>query len=93
MICSPARRTRMRDEWGVTYWSYDVLGRPTRRHDPRGTVVAYAYGQGGRRTELTVEGQGTVYYQYDELGRMSSVLDGKTGLATTYEYDPAGRLP
>jgi len=23
---------------------------------------------------------------------MSSVLDGKTGLATYYEYDPAGRL-
>ncbi len=86
------RRTRMRDEWGVTYWSYDAMGRPTRRHDPRGTVVAYAYGEGGQRTELTVEGQGTVYYEYDELGRMSSVLDGKTGLATTYEYDPAGRL-
>ncbi len=68
------------------------MGRPTRRHDPRGTVVAYAYGESGQRAELTVEGQGTVYYQYDELGRMSSVLDGKTGLATTYEYDPAGRL-
>ena len=53
-------RKLMRDEWGATYWSYDLLGRPTRRQDPRGTVVTYAYGPRGERTELTVDGQGTV---------------------------------
>jgi YD repeat-containing protein len=82
----------MQDEWGATYWDYDVLGRPTGRHDPRGTVVTYAYGPGGHRTELTVEGQGTVYYEYGPTGNMDWLLDGKTGLFTYYEYDPAGRV-
>jgi RHS repeat-associated protein len=82
----------MQGEWGATYWSYDPLGRPTRRHDPRGTVVTYAYGAGGHRTELTVEGQGSVYYQYGPTGDMDRLLDGKTGLFAYYEYDPAGRV-
>jgi RHS repeat-associated protein len=82
-------RTRMQDEWGATYWDYDALGRPTRRHDPRGTVVTYAYGPGGQRTQLGVEGQGTVYYEYGPAGNMDWLLDGKTGLFTYYDYDPA----
>ena len=69
-------RTLMQDEWGATYWDYDPLGRPTRRHDPRGTVVTYAYGAGGHRTELAVEGQGTAYYTYNEVGSMTNVLVG-----------------
>jgi RHS repeat-associated protein len=85
-------RTRMQDEWGATYWDYDALGRPTRRHDPRGTVVTYAYGEGGHRTELTVEGQGTVYYEYGPTGNMDWLLDGKSELFTHYDYDPADRV-
>ena len=77
---------------GATYRTYDALGRPLSRHDPRGTVVYYAYGDGGRRTELTVLGQGTVYYGYNEVGSMISVLDGKTDSATYYDYDPARRV-
>jgi RHS repeat-associated protein len=84
-------RTVMQDEWGAAYWTYDVLGRPTSRQDPRGTTVYYAYGDRGERTELTVQGQGTVYYEYGPTGVMSYVLDGKTGLFTYYEYDPASR--
>jgi RHS repeat-associated protein len=82
----------MLDEWGATYWTYDTLGRPVSRHDPRDTVVYYGYDERGQRTELTVHGQGTVYYRYNEVGRMTSVLDGKTDMETTYEYDPAGRV-
>jgi hypothetical protein len=29
--------------WGASYWSYDLLGRPISRSDPRGTVVYYGY--------------------------------------------------
>jgi len=85
-------RTLMQDEWGATYWTYNVLGRPTSRQDPRGTTVYYAYGDRGERTELTVQGQGTVYYEYGPTGLMDYVLDGKTGLRTYYEYDPASRV-
>jgi hypothetical protein len=40
---------------------------------------------------LTVLGQGTVYYMYNEVGRMVSVLDGKTEMETTCEFDPTVR--
>jgi len=82
----------MQDEWGATYWAYDLLRRPLCRQDPRGTTVYYAYGARGERTELTVQGQGTVYYSYGPAGNMDYVLDGKKGLYTYYEYDPAGRI-
>jgi YD repeat-containing protein len=36
--------------------------------------------------------QGAVCYRYNEVGRMVSVLDGKTDMETTYEYDPTGRV-
>jgi YD repeat-containing protein len=85
-------RTAMLDEWGATYWSYDALGRPLSRQDARGTTVYYAYGPGGERTELTVLGQGTVYYEHDPVGNMSLVLDGKTDSATYYEYDGSRRV-
>ena len=39
-----------------------------------------------------MQGQGTVYYEYGPTGLMSYVLDGKTGKATYYEYDPASRV-
>jgi len=54
--------------------------------------VYYAYGDKGERTELRLHGQGTVYYDYGPTGLMNYVLDGKTGKATYYEYDPAGRV-
>ena len=46
----------MLDEWGATYWSYDALGRPVRRHDPRGTVVEFAYGTPGETPGATHNG-------------------------------------
>jgi len=82
----------MQDEWGATYWTYDAMGRPTVRHDPRGTITYYAYGDRGNRTQLAVYGQGTVYYRYDAAGRMVHVHDGKTGAWTYYEYEPAGKV-
>jgi YD repeat-containing protein len=82
----------MQDEWAATYWTYDALGRPLSRHDPRGTAVYYGYDSRSQRTELTIDGQGTVYYRYNEVGRMTSVLDGKTDMETTYDYDPSGRV-
>jgi RHS repeat-associated protein len=80
------------DEWGATYWSYDAVGRPVGRQDPRGTAVYYAYGPSGQRTQLTVVGQGTVYYEYGPTGQMDLVVDGKSALATYYDYDPVGRV-
>jgi hypothetical protein len=61
----------MLDEWGATYWTYDVLAGPTSRQKPQGTTVYYAYGDRGERTELTVQGHGTVYYEYGPTGLMS----------------------
>ena len=57
----------MLDEWGATCWTYDLLGRPTSRHDPRDTIVYSGYDARGQRTEMTVYGQGTVYYSYRYL--------------------------
>ena len=82
----------MLDEWGATYWSYDALGRPISRHDPRGTIVYCGYDASGSRTELGVLGQGTVYYSYDPVGRMQWLHDEKTDTRTYYQYDAAGRV-
>jgi YD repeat-containing protein len=86
------RRTLMQDEWGATYWTYDALGRPISRQDPRGTTVYYGYDPSGNRTELSVCGQGTVYYGYNEVGRMTSVLDGKTGCRLCRHRRPVENL-
>ncbi len=85
-------RTLMLDEWGATYRTYHAMRRPISRHDARGTVVYYAYGDGGERAELTVLGHGTVYYKYNAVANMEHVLDGKTDKATYYQYDGAGKV-
>jgi YD repeat-containing protein len=33
-------RTLMQDEWGATYWSYDVLGRPKEEEEAESTNTA-----------------------------------------------------
>ena len=86
----PGRRSGWREE--ATCDEHDTPGRPIRRQDPRGTTVYFAYGERSERIQMTVLGQGTIYYEYGPALRMELVLDGKTGRATYYEYDGAGKV-
>lgn len=61
-------------------------------------MVEYTYDDLGRVTkEEYFENESetasrTVTYEYNETGNLSKMTDSKTGMTTTYSYDPLGRL-
>jgi YD repeat-containing protein len=63
-----------------------------------GDVVEYTYDELGRVTREDYRENGstaisrTVAYTYSEAGNLSKMTDSKTGMTTTYSYDPLGRL-
>ncbi|MTE21495.1 type IV secretion protein Rhs [Streptomyces sp. TRM43335] len=70
-------------------FSYDALGRRTRRVTPSGAVSTYAYDAAGHRTTLTTGGH-TVDFAHDATGRETQRRIGDVTLAQV--WDPAGRL-
>ncbi len=82
-------------------WTYDVKGRLTNNKTPVGlTEYSYAYyldtnANPNLRGRLSILSDGlgmrTVINAYDGAGRILQSTD-PNGLATTYQYDPRGRL-
>ncbi|WP_031511026.1 putative T7SS-secreted protein, partial [Streptomyces megasporus] len=70
-------------------FSYDVLGRRTRRVTPTGAATTYAYDAAGNRTTLTTCGR-TLDFTHDAAGRETTRRIGEVTLAQV--WDPAGRL-
>ncbi len=85
------RMACMTDEWGSTYWDYDVLGRPIRRQDPRAMTVYFAYGADGLRSSVHQAGGHATYFGYDSVGALAWVSDAQTASLTYYDCDGAGK--
>lgn len=94
-----------RDDSGRVTGIVDPAGRETRleydfeeggkagtitRHLPDGAGVRYRYNRFGRRIQMA-DGQGSVDYQYDELGRLTAAIR-EDGPAVALTYDTAGRV-
>lgn len=85
-------RTNMVDASGVTSYRYDNRNRLVEKATPQGTLF-YAYDANGSVTNIrssNVNGV-SLSYGYDELNRLSEVVDPHTG-RTSYTYDNVGNL-
>jgi len=78
----------------VTHGEYDDAGRKTAEVDPLGNRTEYAYdAQGQVLCEASPEG--TIYYQYDPLGRKTRTFTGSPSQVDNdwqYTYETLGRL-
>jgi len=85
-------RVRGEQRWA---WTHDERGRLTRYDAPEGpTTFRYAAGQGPRSQEptaITLPGDLTVRFRYDEAGRRTAATHPAFGTFTT-TYDGAGRV-
>ncbi|GAA2449696.1 putative T7SS-secreted protein [Streptomyces macrosporus] len=70
-------------------FSYDALGRRTRRVTPTGAVSSFTYDAAGNRTTLTTCGR-TLDFTHDAAGRETTRRVGEVSLSQL--WDPAGRL-
>ncbi|MBB5117434.1 DUF6531 domain-containing protein [Streptomyces eurocidicus] len=71
-------------------FTYDALGRRTRRVTPSGLASEWAYDAAGRPTELRADA-GTLTFAYDAAGRETERRLGD-GIALTQDWDATGRL-
>jgi len=73
--------------YGVTYYNYDALSRPTLVTDPDGSTVSTAYN--GSCTTVTDEAGKNRESCVDGLGRLTEVVENPGGLdyTTNYTYD------
>jgi YD repeat-containing protein len=62
---------------GTITRTYDGLNRLTSETTPQGSV-SYTYDAAGRRTSMTVFGQPTVNYSYDNANRLLQITQGSS---------------
>ncbi len=86
------KRASMSDASGTTTYTYDPLDRLVSKATPEGTL-AYTYDGAGNLTSMTSSNAhgASVTYNYDNLNRLSTVVDQRlSGSNTTsYTYDSA----
>lgn len=80
----------IKDWQGTTSIETDSWGRTTKVHYPDGKDVSYTYGKGGRKSSLTYTNGETVYYEYDNLLRLTSLIENDKKVQ--YHYDEYGRI-
>ncbi len=88
--------SKMTDSTGTTSYTYDSLDRLITKSTPAGTLN-YTYDAVGNVAGMTSTGANavSVSYTYDELNRLSTVVDNNLPAGqntTTYTYDPASNL-
>ena len=81
------------DASGTTTYTYGALGRLMSKATPEGTLN-YTYDAAGRVTSIASSNPNgaSVSYTYDDLNRLSTVVDNRLGATTTYTYDVASNL-
>ncbi|MGO9316973.1 MAG: RHS repeat-associated core domain-containing protein [Terracidiphilus sp.] len=89
------KRATMSDGSGNTTYSYDPLDRLTTKAAPAG-VLSYSYDGASNLASISsnhVNGI-LVQFAYDELNRLTSVVDNRLqgNQTTTYTYDPASNV-
>jgi RHS repeat-associated protein len=78
---------------GTTKFQYDSADRLIRVTYPNNMYLKFTYDPAtGQRTQMVDQTGFTVNYQYDAVGRLSGLTDGKGNLIVNYTYDAAGRL-
>jgi RHS repeat-associated protein len=89
------KRASMTDGGGTTSYAYDALDRLISKATPEGTLT-YTYDAAGHVASLESSNTNgaSVSYTYDDLNRLSTVVDNRlTGnQTTTYSYDSASNL-
>jgi len=88
------RRQTMTDASGTTFYTYDARNRLLSRATPQGTLTYTYDGAGNVKSVRSSNADGvTINYVYDELNRLSNVVDNRLASgATAYTYDPNGNL-
>ncbi|MFF8945394.1 DUF6531 domain-containing protein [Streptomyces sp. NPDC014864] len=71
-------------------WTYDALGRRTRRTTPSGVSSTWRYDAGGRAVELLASGR-SIDFERDGAGR-EVARHFTDGITFTHAFDAAGRL-
>lgn len=89
--------SRTLDQWGASYFVYDVLNRISRRVDPAAHSMYYAYDAVSDLIRLKYPDAGAVaYYGYDDGNRMSrancKTADTSTDTTCYYVYDTFGNI-
>jgi RHS repeat-associated protein len=88
------RATMSVGSWNTTY-SYDTLDRLTTKAAPAGTLT-YSYDGAGNLASMSSNHANgiLVAYAWDELNRLSTVVDSRLlgNQTTTYTYDPASNV-
>ncbi|SDB19804.1 RHS repeat protein [Butyrivibrio sp. INlla16] len=82
--------SRIVDWTGTTNVERDSLGQIEKITDPKNRTVGYTYGSSGERTSITYPDGKRVDYLYDNMTRLSAIVDGAN--KTLYDYDENGRL-
>ena len=82
--------TQIRDWLGVTNIEVDELGRARKVTDHNGKKVEYSFGPAGERTGIKYPDGKIVNYEYDELLRLQTLIDGDNRVE--YFYDENSRL-
>jgi RHS repeat-associated protein len=75
--------------FGTYTLSYDNLDRPTSRSGPNGSVT-YTLDNLGRRTGMSVTGQGAVTYAFSPTDQVTGIT--QNSLTAVLDYDGLGRL-
>jgi RHS repeat-associated protein len=72
-------------------YSYDPIGRVTRKTNPDGTSISYTYNDMNNTIDIRDEKGGETTYVYDNKGRLVEVRQPEN-LSTKYTYDPLSKI-
>ena len=81
------------DASGTTTYTYDSMDRITSKATPEGTLN-YTYDAAGHVASIASSNPNgaSMAYTYDDLGRLATVTDNRTGGVTSYTYDNASNV-
>jgi RHS repeat-associated protein len=87
------KRATMSDASGTTTYTYDNMDRLTAKATPEGTLN-YTYDAAGHVASIASSNANgaSMSYAYDDLNRLSTVVDNRLGLTTSYSYDNASNV-
>ena len=78
-------------DYGLTFVSYDALGRKSVTTDQLGDTVTYSYDLASRMTERSYSDNTVDTFTYDQASRVLTAHKGRYDNTVSYTYDLAGR--
>lgn len=86
-----SRLVDVTDSNGTIHYTYDPAGGLAEVAYPGAKVVSYQYDTAGNRSRLTYPDGYFLTYNYDELNRLTTILEGGVTTLAEYEYDALSR--